>query len=64
MKLEMSEEVSREIRELFAQIDELKQELKHRANYQDRQIERLYGVIDGLKVAIRCNGVSGGEVKE
>ena len=28
----------------------------------EAKIERLNGVIEGLKFALRCNGVSGGEV--
>ena len=28
----------------------------------EAKIERLNGVIEGLKFAVRCNGVSGGEV--
>ncbi len=30
--------------------------------YLEAKIERLSGVIEGLKFATRCNGVSGGEV--
>ena len=30
--------------------------------YLEAKIERLNGVIEGLKFAVRCNGVSGGEV--
>lgn len=29
----------------------------------EAKIERLNGVIEGLKFAVRCNGVSGGEVR-
>ena len=29
----------------------------------EAQIERLNGVIEGLKFAVRCNGVSGSEVR-
>ena len=28
----------------------------------EAKIERLNGVIEGLKFALRCNGISGGEV--
>lgn len=38
-------------------------ELRARIRYQDLQIERLRGEIEGLRFALRCNGISGGDVK-
>ena len=43
---------------LEAQNEKLKETIK----YRQMQIDRLNGIIEGLKFAIRCNGVSGGEV--
>lgn len=34
-----------------------------RIGYLERQNERLRGEIEGLRFAVRCNGVSGGEVR-
>lgn len=39
-------------------------ELEQRIRLLKSEIERLRGVIDGLKFAIRCDGVSGAEVQE
>lgn len=38
------------------------EELKGKTRSQGVTIVRLNGMIDGLKFALRCNGVSGGEV--
>jgi peptidoglycan hydrolase CwlO-like protein len=58
--------------ELKAQVEELKEELKQAKEKNEDQrrvidglnneLERRNGMIDGLKFAIRCNGVSGAEV--
>ena len=37
-------------------------EMQARIGYLENKIERLSGVIEGLKFSIRCNGVSGNEV--
>ena len=39
-------------------------EMKAKIQYLESKIERLLGVIEGLKFSIRCNGVSGNEVGE
>ena len=39
-------------------------ELKAHLNVVQRDAKYTVGLVDGLKFAIRCNGVSGGEVKE
>lgn len=38
------------------------EELKSHVSYLKEQLARANGTIDGLKFAMRCNGVSGGEV--
>lgn len=38
-------------------------DLEGRIEYLNRLNERLRGEIDGLRFAVRCNGVSGGEVR-
>ena len=53
--------------DLMRQIDELKKtidECQRQLDVQSAEKELAYrnGVIYGLKYAIRCNGVSGGEV--
>ena len=48
-------------------VNELKQEneeYKAQVNYLRSQNELLRGKIEGLMFAIRCNGVSGGEVRD
>lgn len=49
------------IDEVVAECNRLHNELQRR----DWDVERAYrdGMIDGLKYAMRCNGVSGGEVR-
>lgn len=39
------------------------EDLENRIKYLERQIAYKDGMIDGLKFAIRCDGVSGGEVR-
>jgi len=46
-----------------AKLLDINNELKARIRCQDLQIERLKGEIEGLRFAVRCNGVSGGEVR-
>lgn len=38
------------------------EELKAHVSYLQEQLARANGMIDGLKFALRCDGVSGGEV--
>ena len=48
-------------------VNELKkenEEYKAQVNYLRAQNENLRGEIKGLRFAIRCNGVSGGEVRD
>ena len=47
------------IKEQQKQIEGMAKEIEFKANY----IARLEGYIQGLEFAIRCNGVSGAEVK-
>lgn len=60
--------IARDMRgETEADTDELKREIeefKAQVNYLRSQNENLRGEIKGLRFAVRCNGVSGGEVKE
>lgn len=57
-----------EYKKLRAENEELKKNIdwlnhRHDEDYYEREQARLHGLIEGLKFAIRCNGVSGGEVK-
>lgn len=64
---QLCEEYEHKIEELNKQIEELQRTVKdsdRRIDYMAKVIARLKGYIDGLKFSIRCNGVSGGEVKE
>ena len=60
--------IARDMRgETEADTDELKkenEECKACINYLREQNESLRGEIKGLRFAVRCNGVSGSEVKE
>ena len=38
------------------------EELKAHVSYLQEQLARANGMIDGLKFALRCDGVSGGDV--
>lgn len=38
------------------------EELKHHIEYSDRREQQLIGIVEGLKFAIRCNGISGAEI--
>lgn len=48
-----------ELEKAQAQIKDLERHIE----YLNRQNERLRGEIEGLRFAVRCNGVSGGEVR-
>ena len=48
-----------ELEKAQAQIKDLEGHIE----YLNRLNERLRGEIDGLRFAVRCNGVSGGEVR-
>lgn len=50
-----------ENQELKAHVDWLM--TQHDRDCDEKEVARLRGMIEGLKFAIRCNGVSGGEVK-
>jgi len=60
--------IARDMRgETEADTDELKREIeefKAQVNYLRSQNENLRGEIKGLRFAIRCDGVSGGEVRD
>lgn len=56
---------SREDDDLQAKLDEAHEyidELDRRLRAEQIELAAMRGMIDGLKFAIRCNGVSGGEV--
>lgn len=69
----LCEEYEHKIKELYRQIDEFNmqnEELQKTIKETDchithmaKEIARLEGRIEGLEFSIRCNGVSGGEVK-
>ncbi len=63
---EMRERYEKMIKELQARIDCLESDLRNVRETRDYLIDSRYkdGVISGLKFAIRCNGVSGGEVEK
>lgn len=50
-----------EYREMRAKIAYLEEQLKDK--HMEMEMARFRGIIEGLKFAIRCNGVSGAEVK-
>ena len=53
------EELNKQIKELQEKNGCMNDEIEFKSNY----IARLEGYIQGLEFAIRCNGVSGAEVK-
>lgn len=55
---EMKPDVAAAVKELLEENDRLKAE----NTYLSGENRRLTGMIEGLKFAIRCDGVSGGEV--
>ena len=57
------EEKDAQIKELMAKIEYLEERNEDQIKEFNAEIKRLSGVIEGLKFAIRCNGVSGGEVR-
>lgn len=57
--------IARDLRGEPVASDELmkqNEELKAHVSYLQEQLARANGMIDGLKFALRCDGVSGGEV--
>lgn len=50
--------------EEYVKLKMMNEELQARIREGQCENERLRGVIYGLKFAIRCNGVSGGEVHD
>lgn len=57
------EEKDAQVKELMAKIEYLGTKHKEQIRELNAEIRQLNGVIEGLKFAIRCNGVSGGEVR-
>ena len=57
---EMKPDVAAAVKELLEENERLKVEKACLTG----QNKRLNGIVEGLKFAIRCNGVSGGEVME
>ena len=49
-------------KEFMARIEYIETKYEEQIRELNAEIRQLNGVIDGLKFAIRCNGVSGGEV--
>lgn len=64
--VESAEENARykEFGEQIAMLCNKRDELKRQLQFQQNVNERLRGEIDGLRFAIRCDGVSGAEVHE
>ena len=58
------EYVCKEKEAQIAEMEQLVAELKSHLEYKNLQLEREIGKVEALKFAIRCNGVSGGEVTE
>lgn len=55
---------------VIAELDQLKEEMlmrqdEYQANTKrlELKVEYLRGMVEGLKFSVRCNGVSGNEVK-
>lgn len=63
---EKCEHYEKMIKELQARIDCLESDLRNCRENRDYLIDSQFkdGMIRGLKFAIRCNGVSGGEVEK
>ena len=61
MEPEELKKMEDEYREMRAKIAYLEEQLKDK--HMEREMARFTGIIEGLKFAIRCNGVSGAEVK-
>lgn len=64
----MSDEIVREMtrEELLEEIRKLKNEIEAMKEWErtlEKSCQFKDGLIEGLKFAVRCNGVSGGEVK-
>lgn len=57
------EEKDAQVKELMAKIEYLGTKHEEQIRELNAEIRQLNGVIEGLKFAIRCNGVSGGEVR-
>lgn len=57
------EEKDAQVKELMANIEYLGTKHEEQIRELNAEIRQLNGVIEGLKFAIRCNGVSGGEVR-
>ena len=68
------EETRRTVEEVLRENEEMRKEYMAKIEYLgtkheeqirelNAEIRQLNGVIEGLKFAIRCNGVSGGEVR-
>ena len=55
---DMRGEGDEEIKELKMTIEELKSHME----YATRREQQLIGIIEGLKFAIRCNGISGADI--
>ena len=55
----MTDRPMTELEKAQAQIKDLEGHIE----YLNRQNERLRGEIEGLRFAVRCNGVSGAEVR-
>ena len=59
----MNENMEPTIEQMKTEMDMMRREYIETIKHLEVKVERLNGVIDGLKFAVRCNGVSGGEVR-
>ena len=55
-KMEMTRE------QILAEKEMMQKEYEAKIRHLEYKVERLLGEIEGLKFAMRCNGVSGGDV--
>ena len=55
-------EMTMTVEQMLSESKMKEKEYAERIKYLEAKVERLNGIIDGLKFAVRCNGVSGGEV--
>ena len=59
----MDENVKLTYEQLEEELRSVKAEYENTVRLLERKIDRLSGIIEGMKFAIRCDGVSGSEVR-
>ena len=57
------EDYKEQINDLKTMARGYREEINNMRIQHERECAKLYGIIEGLKFSIRCNGVSGSEVK-